>query len=174
MLVTGATGGVGSIAVQLLAARGYEVWALTGRVDEHSAWLRELGAAEVLDRAEFSEPGKPLQKARLAGVVDTVGSPVLANALTQLKWGGVATACGMAAGNDLPASVLPFILRGVQLVGINSVDAPNHIRDEAWALLDESVDTNAIRTEEVGLDGVVEVGRRLLEGRGSGRAVVKL
>ncbi|WP_143339043.1 zinc-binding dehydrogenase, partial [Corynebacterium fournieri] len=174
VLVTGATGGVGSIAVQLLAARGYEVWALTGRVDEHSAWLRELGAAEVLDRAEFSEPGKPLQKARLAGVVDTVGSPVLANALTQLKWGGVATACGMAAGNDLPASVLPFILRGVQLVGINSVDAPNHIRDEAWALLDESVDTNAIRTEEVGLDGVVEVGRRLLEGRGSGRAVVKL
>lgn len=174
VLVTGATGGVGSIAVQLLAARGYEVWALTGRVDEHSAWLRELGAAEVLDRAEFSEPGKPLQKARLAGVVDTVGSTVLANALTQLKWGGVATACGMAAGNDLPASVLPFILRGVQLVGINSVDAPNHIRDEAWALLDESVDTNAIRTEEVGLDGVVEVGRRLLEGQGSGRAVVKL
>ena len=174
VLVTGATGGVGSIAVQLLAARGYEVWALTGRVDKHSAWLKELGAAEVLDRAEFSEPGKPLQKARLAGVVDTVGSTVLANTLTQLRWGGVATACGMAAGNDLPASVLPFILRGVQLVGINSVDAPNDIRDEAWALLDESVDTNAIRTEEVGLDGVAEVGRSLLDGGWSGRAVVKL
>lgn len=174
VLVTGATGGVGSIAVQLLASRGYEVWALTGRVEKHEAWLGELGAAEVLDRAEFAEAGKPLQKARLAGVVDTVGSTVLANALSQLQWGGVATACGMAAGNDLPASVLPFILRGVQLVGINSVDAPNEVRDEAWALLDESVDTNAIRTEEVGLDGVVEVGRRLLDGGGSGRAVVRL
>lgn len=174
VLVTGATGGVGSIAVQLLSARGHEVWAMTGRVAEHEAWLKELGAAEVVDRADFSEPGKPLQKARLAGVVDTVGSTVLANALSQLTWGGVATACGMAAGNDLPASVLPFILRGVQLVGINSVDAPNDVRDAAWQVLDESLDTNAIRTEEVGLDGVVEVGRRLLEGRGSGRTVVTL
>ena len=174
VLVTGATGGVGSIAVQLLSARGHEVWAMTGRVAEHEAWLKELGAAEVVDRADFSEPGKPLQKARLAGVVDTVGSTVLANALSQLTWGGVATACGMAAGNDLPASVLPFILRGVQLVGINSVDAPNDVRDAAWKVLDESLDTNAIRTEEVGLDGVVEVGRRLLDGRGSGRTVVRL
>ena len=99
---------------------------------------------------------------------------MLANALSQLTWGGVATACGMAAGNDLPASVLPFILRGVQLVGINSVDAPNKLRDEAWSLLDESVDTNAIRTEEVGLDGVEEVGRSLLDGGWSGRAVVTL
>ena len=174
VLVTGATGGVGSIAVQLLSARGHEVWAMTGRVAEHEAWLKELGATEVVDRADFSEPGKPLQKARLAGVVDTVGSTVLANALSQLTWGGVATACGMAAGNDLPASVLPFILRGVQLVGINSVDAPNDVRDAAWQVLDESLDTNAIRTEEVGLDGVVEVGRRLLDGRGSGRTVVRL
>ena len=174
VLVTGATGGVGSIAVQLLSARGHEVWAMTGRVAEHEAWLKELGASEVVDRADFSEPGKPLQKARLAGVVDTVGSTVLANALSQLTWGGVATACGMAAGDDLPASVLPFILRGVQLVGINSVDAPNKLRDEAWSLLDESVDTNAIRTEEVGLDGVEEVGRSLLDGGWSGRAVVTL
>ena len=174
VLVTGATGGVGSIAVQLLAARGYEVWGLTGRVDKHGAWLKELGAAEVVDRAEFSEAGKPLQKARFAGVVDTVGSTVLANALSQITWGGVATACGMVAGNDLPASVLPFILRGVQLVGINSVDAPNEVRDEAWKVLDESLDTNAIRTEEVGLDGVVEVGRSLLDGGWSGRAVVRL
>ena len=174
VLVTGATGGVGSIAVQLLSARGHEVWAMTGRVVEHEVWLKELGATEVVDRADFSEPGKPLQKARLAGVVDTVGSTVLANALSQLTWGGVATACGMAAGNDLPASVLPFILRGVQLVGINSVDAPNDVRDAAWKVLDESLDTNAIRTEEVGLDGVVEVGRRLLDGRGSGRTVVRL
>ena len=174
VLVTGATGGVGSIAVQLLAARGHEVWAVTGRVDKHGPWLRELGASEVLDRAEFAEPGKPLQKARLSGVVDTVGSTVLANALTQLRWGGVATACGMAAGNDLPASVLPFILRGVQLVGINSVDTPLPLRDAAWQLLDESLDIAAIRTETVGLDGVVEVGRRVLAGEHAGRTVVTL
>lgn len=174
VLVTGATGGVGSIAVQLLAARGHEVWAVTGRVEEHGAWLRELGASEVLDRAEFEGKGKPLQKARLAGVVDTVGSTVLANALSQLRWGGVATACGMAAGNDLPASVLPFILRGVQLVGVNSVDTPNALRDEAWGVLDESLHTDAIRTEQVGLDGVVEAGRRLLVGELSGRVVVTL
>lgn len=174
ILVTGATGGVGSIAVSLLAERGHEVWALTGRIDEHSTWLRELGATEILDRADFTGKGKPLQKARLGGVIDTVGSDILANALTQLRWGGVATACGMAAGNDLPASVLPFILRGVQLVGVNSVDTPNDLRDEAWALLDTSLNTNAIRTETIGLDGVIEAGQALLEGRGGGRVVVKL
>lgn len=174
ILVTGATGGVGSIAVSLLAERGHEVWVLTGRIDEHSTWLRELGATEILDRADFTGKGKPLQKARLGGVIDTVGSDILANALTQLRWGGVATACGMAAGNDLPASVLPFILRGVQLVGVNSVDTPNTLRDEAWALLDTSLNTNAIRTETIGLDGVIEAGQALLEGRGGGRVVVKL
>ncbi|MDK8800073.1 acryloyl-CoA reductase [Corynebacterium coyleae] len=174
ILVTGATGGVGSIAVSLLAERGHEVWVLTGRIDEHSTWLRELGATEILDRADFTGKGKPLQKARLGGVIDTVGSDILANALTQLRWGGVATACGMAAGNDLPASVLPFILRGVQLVGVNSVDTPNDLRDEAWALLDTSLNTNAIRTETIGLDGVIEAGQALLEGRGGGRVVVKL
>lgn len=174
VLVTGASGGVGSIAVQLLAARGYEVWAVTGSVDTHGSWLRVLGASEVIARAEFEDAGKPLQKARLSGVVDTVGSTVLANALSQVRWGGVATACGMAAGNDLPASVLPFILRGVQLVGINSVDTPNQLRDAAWAILDESLDTDAIRTETVGLDGVAEAGRRLLAGTGSGRVVVTL
>ena len=174
VLVTGATGGVGSIAVSLLAERGFEVWALTGRVDEHGDWLRELGASDVLDRGEFTGEGKPLQKARLGGVVDTVGSEVLANAIAQLRWGGAATACGMAAGTDLPASVLPFILRGTQLIGVNSVDTPNNLRDEAWALLDESLNTNAIRTEEVGLDGVAEASRKVLEGRGVGRVVVKL
>lgn len=174
ILVTGATGGVGSIAVSLLAERGHEVWVLTGRIDEHSTWLRELGATEILDRADFTGKGKPLQKARLGGVIDTVGSDILANALAQLRWGGVATACGMAAGNDLPASVLPFILRGVQLVGVNSVDTPNTLRDEAWALLDTSLNTNAIRTETIGLDGVIEAGQALLEGRGGGRVVVKL
>lgn len=176
VLVTGATGGVGSIAVQLLASRGYEVHAVTGRVDEYRDYLTELGAAEVVDRAEFSEPGKPLQKARYAGAIDTVGSTVLANVLSQLSWGAVATACGMAAGNDLPASVMPFILRGVQLVGINSVDAPNGLRDEAWGLLAQAVDVDKLRsyTTTVDLNGAVEVGAKLLDGAHHGRTVVEL
>lgn len=176
VLVTGATGGVGSIAVQLLASRGYEVHAVTGRVDEYRDYLTELGAAEVVDRAEFSEPGKPLQKARYAGAIDTVGSTVLANVLSQLSWGAVATTCGMAAGNDLPASVMPFILRGVQLVGINSVDAPNGLRDEAWGLLAQAVDVDKLRsyTTTVDLNGAVEVGAKLLDGAHHGRTVVEL
>lgn len=176
VLVTGATGGVGSIAVQLLASRGYEVHAVTGRVDEYRDYLTELGAAEVVDRAEFSEPGKPLQKARYAGAIDTVGSTVLANVLSQLSWGAVATACGMAAGNDLPASVMPFILRGVQLVGINSVDAPNGLRDEAWGLLAQALDVDKLRsyTTTVDLNGAVEVGAKLLDGAHHGRTVVEL
>ena len=176
ILVTGATGGVGSIAVQLLAARGFEVHALTGRADEHGEWLRSLGAAELVDRTELAEAGKPLQKSRYAGVVDTLGSTPLANALSQLEWGGVATACGMAAGNDLPASVLPFILRGVQLVGINSVDAPNELRDEAWNLLAESLDVSALEgaVRTVSLEGAIEVGRDLLNGSGHGRTVVEI
>lgn len=176
VLVTGATGGVGSIAVQLLASRGYEVHAVTGRVDEYRDYLTELGAAEVVDRAEFSEPGKPLQKARYAGAIDTVGSTVLANVLSQLSWGAVATACGMAAGNDLPASVMPFILRGVQLVGINSVDAPNGLRDEAWGLIAQAVDVDKLRsyTTTVDLNGAVEVGAKLLDGAHHGRTVVEL
>lgn len=176
VLVTGATGGVGSIAVQLLASRGYEVHAVTGRVDEYRDYLTELGATEVVDRAEFSEPGKPLQKARYAGAIDTVGSTVLANVLSQLSWGAVATACGMAAGNDLPASVMPFILRGVQLVGINSVDAPNGLRDEAWGLLAQAVDVDKLRsyTTTVDLNGAVEVGAKLLDGAHHGRTVVEL
>lgn len=176
ILVTGATGGVGSIAVQLLASRGYEVHAVTGRVDEYRDYLTELGATEVVDRAEFSEPGKPLQKARYAGAIDTVGSTVLANVLSQLSWGAVATTCGMAAGNDLPASVMPFILRGVQLVGINSVDAPNGLRDEAWGLLAQAVDVDKLRsyTTTVDLNGAVEVGAKLLDGAHHGRTVVEL
>ncbi|WP_291314413.1 acryloyl-CoA reductase [Corynebacterium sp. UBA2622] len=176
VLVTGSTGGVGSIALQLLAARGFEVHALTGRAEEHGEWLRSLGAAQIVDRQELAEAGKPLQKARYAGVVDTLGSVPLANALSQLEWGGVATACGMAAGNDLPASVLPFILRGVQLVGINSVDAPNSLRDEAWNLLAESLDVEALRraTRTVSLEGAIDAGRELLNGSGHGRTVVEI
>ena len=176
VLVTGATGGVGSVAVSLLAARGYEVHAMTGRVDTHADYLSALGAKAIVDRGEYDEPGKPLQKSRYAGAIDTVGSAVLANVLSQLTWGGVATACGMAAGNDLPASVLPFILRGVHLVGINSVDAPNGLRDEAWDLLAQAVDVEQLLsyTSTVDLHGAIEVGDKLLAGEHQGRTVVTL
>lgn len=176
VLVSGATGGVGSVAVQLLASRGFEVHAMTGRVEEYSDYLTELGASEIVDRAEFSQTGKPLQKARYAGAIDTVGSTVLANVLSQLSWGSVATACGMAAGNDLPASVLPFILRGVQLVGINSVEAPNGLREEAWNLLAQAVNAEKLNsyTSTVDLGGAIEVGKKLLNGEHHGRTVVAL
>ncbi|MDN8577429.1 acrylyl-CoA reductase family protein [Corynebacterium sanguinis] len=176
VLVTGATGGVGSVAVSLLAARGYEVHAMTGRVDTHADYLSALGAKAIVDRGEYDEPGKPLQKSRYAGAIDTVGSAFLANVLSQLTWGGVATACGMAAGNDLPASVLPFILRGVHLVGINSVDAPNGLRDEAWDLLAQAVDVEQLLsyTSTVDLHGAIEVGDKLLAGEHQGRTVVTL
>lgn len=174
ILVTGATGGVGSVAVQLLAAAGNNVTAMTGRVDEYGDYLRELGAAEVIDRAELSEEGKPLQKARFDGVVDTLGSTPLANALAQVRWGGVVTACGLAAGSDLPATVLPFILRGVSLVGVNSVDAPAELRDEAWQLLADHLDVDKLRsyTHTVDLEGAIEVGKALLAGNHHGRTVV--
>ncbi|MBG6122748.1 acryloyl-CoA reductase [Corynebacterium aquatimens] len=176
VLVTGATGGVGSVTIQLLADRGYEVVALTGRVDEYADYLRDLGATDVLDRAEFSEPGKPLQKVRFAGALDAVGSVPLANVLAQVRWGGTVTACGRAAGGDLPTTVMPFILRGVNLVGINSVDAPAPFRDEAWQLLAESLDVQKLKayTETVGLDGVQEVGAGLLAGTRHGRTVVEV
>lgn len=177
VLVTGATGGVGSIAVQLLAARGHEVAAATGRPDEYSDYLTDLGASEIIDRAELAEKGKPLQKTRFGGAVDTVGSTPLANVLAQTEWGGVVTACGMAAGPDLETTVMPFILRGVNLIGINSVDAPAAHRDEAWTLLAESLDTDKLAsyTETVDLEGAIEAGAALLEGNSRhGRTVVKL
>lgn len=177
VLVTGATGGVGSIAIQLLASRGHEVVAATGRVDELGDYLRGLGATDVIDRAEFAEPGKPLQKARFAGAIDSVGSTPLANILAQTQWGGVVTACGLAAGADLKTTVMPFILRGVNLVGVNSVDAPASYRDEAWALLAESLDTDklATYTDTVDLEGAIQAGADLLEGNARhGRTVVEI
>ncbi len=174
ILVTGATGGVGSVAILLLRSLGYEVHALTGRVAEHGDWLRSLGAAEVLDRADFAEPGRPLQKGRFAGVVDAVGSHTLVNAIAQVTWGGAVTACGMAQGADLPGSVLPFILRGVSLLGVNSVDAPAQLRDEAWALLAEHLDVDRLHVETVGLDGLEAAGAELLAGARRGRTVVRL
>lgn len=175
VLVTGATGGVGSISIHLLKQLGYQVVALTGRVEEYGDYLRDLGAEEVLDRAELSGEGKPLQRTRWAAVVDSVGSHTLVNALAQLKWGGVATACGLAQGADLPGTVLPFILRGVQLLGINSVDAPLELRERAWKLLAEQLDTKVLEsfTEVLSLAEVAEAGADLLAGRRHGRAVVK-
>ena len=175
--VTGATGGVGSIAIQLLAARGHEVAAITGRIAEHGDYLRELGAIDVIDRAELAEKGKPLQKARFAGAIDTVGSTPLANLLAQTQWGGTVTACGLAAGGDLETTVMPFILRGVNLAGINSVDAPAAFRDEAWNLLAESLDVEKLRsfTETVDLEGAITAGAELLAGDARhGRTVVEL
>lgn len=174
ILVTGATGGVGSIGIHLLSRLGYRPVALTGRVAEHGDYLRNLGAVEVLDRAEFSESGKPMQRTRFAGVLDTVGSHILVNALAQTKWGGVVTACGLAQGADLPGSVLPFILRAVRLIGINSVDAPLALRERAWNLLAEQLDTAVLEgfTERLTLEQAADAGADLLSGNRHGRAVV--
>lgn len=176
ILVTGATGGVGSIAVQLLKSAGYEVTAVTGRVESQSEYLTTLGADHVLDRAALSETGRPLQKALYDGAVDTAGSTVLANVLAQVRWGGVVAATGMAAGPDLPASVLPFILRGIVLAGGNSVDAPRAVREAAWQLLDEHLDLELLHsiTETVPLAEVADAARELRAGARHGRTVVEM
>ena len=173
ILVTGATGGVGSFAVALLAKRGYRVVASTGKPDE-AAFLQSLGAAEVIDRATLSSPGKPLQKERWAGVVDTVGSHTLANACATTRYGGTVTACGLAQGMDLPVTVAPFILRGVKLVGVDSVMAPLSVREAAWAALDAELDRNAIEriARTVGLAEAIEVAKAILGGSVRGRVVV--
>ena len=175
VLVTGATGGVGSVAVALLARAGFRVVASTGKVDE-SAYLRDLGAAEVVDRAEWSSPGKPLQKERWAAVIDTVGSHTLANALAQTRYGGVVAACGLAQGGDLPTTVMPFILRGVRLIGVDSVMAPLSLRQQAWERLAVELDPAALdrMTSEVTLEEAADAARRLMEGRVRGRVVVRI
>ncbi|NQX05663.1 oxidoreductase [Rathayibacter sp. VKM Ac-2856] len=174
VLVTGASGGVGSIAVAVLSALGHEVVASTGRADEHGDLLRRLGAADVLDRAELSEEGKPLQSERWAGAVDSAGSHTLANALAQTRWGGTVAACGLAQGGDLPASVMPFILRGVTLAGINSVEAPRKLREEAWRRLAHDLDLDLLDglTTTVPLAGAIDAGADLLAGRAHGRTLV--
>ncbi len=175
VLVTGANGGVGSIAIALLAGLGYRVIASTGRPAE-ADYLKALGAAEVIDRATLSEPGRPLGAERWAGVVDSVGSHTLANALAQTRYGGVVAACGLAQGMDLPASVAPFILRGVTLAGIDSVNAPRAIRLQAWGRLAKDLDPArlALATEEVGLEEVPEAIYRLFDGKVRGRLVVRV
>jgi acrylyl-CoA reductase (NADPH) len=173
VLVTGAAGGVGSIAVALLAGLGFEVTASTGRSREHD-YLRQLGATHIIDRAALAAPGKPLQSERWAGVVDTVGSHTLANACAATRWNGAVAACGLAQGADFPATVMPFILRGVTLYGINSVFTDNATRRRAWALLAEHVDAGKLESmsTEIGLSQVIAHAPRLLAGELRGRTVV--
>ena len=174
VLVTGATGGVGSFAVALLAREGCVVTAVTGKAAEGD-YLRALGAAHVLDRAELAAPGKPLQKERWDAVVDAVGSHTLANACAQVRYGGAVAACGLAQGFDLPATVMPFILRGVALLGVDSVMAPRALRETAWARLAEGVDPSWMDpvVTEIGLDEVVPAAELLMAGGVRGRLVVR-
>lgn len=174
VLVTGATGGVGSIAVALLARLGHRVTAATGKAAE-SDYLRGLGAVDVIDRAELSAPAKPLQKERWDAVVDAVGSHTLANACAQTRYGGAVAACGLAQGHDLPVTVMPFILRGVALLGIDSVMAPLARRDAAWARLVRDLDLQRLEAlvTEVGLDEAIPEAARLMAGTVRGRVVVR-
>lgn len=175
ILVTGASGGVGSIAISILAGWGYRVVASTGRAGE-APYLTALGASAVIDRSELSSPGKPLQKERWAGVVDAVGSHTLANACAQTRYGGTVTACGLAQGMDLPATVAPFILRGVRLIGIDSVMCPQPRRQLAWQKLATDLDRGKLDavTSEVGLAQAIEIASTLLAGKVRGRVVVKV
>ena len=175
VLVTGATGGVGSVAIAVLGKLGYRVTAASGKLQE-AAYLRSLGATSVIDRAELGAAGKPMQKERWAAVVDAVGSHTLANALAQTRYGGVVAACGLAQGADLPTTVMPFILRGVTLAGIDSVMAPLAARREAWSRLatDLAASKLATITEEVSLEAAIDKAHQLLAGRVRGRVVVKI
>jgi acrylyl-CoA reductase (NADPH) len=174
VLVTGAAGGVGSVAIALLARLGYRVVASTGRLDE-ADYLRALGAAEVIDRTELSAPGKPLQKTRWAAVVDAVGSHTLANACAQTQYRGTVAACGLAQGMDLPLTVAPFILRAVTLAGVDSVNCPMDLRREAWRRLARDLDRSLlarITAGDIGLDELVPKAAELLDGKVRGRLVV--
>jgi acrylyl-CoA reductase (NADPH) len=175
VLVTGASGGVGSVAIALLSKLGHRVVAATGKVDEGD-YLTRLGAAEVIPREGLGNAGKPLQKERWAGVVDALGSHTLANALAQTRYGGVVAACGLAQGMDLPSSVAPFILRGVTLAGIDSVMAPLPLRQQAWARLAEDLDPALLETmvEEIELADAPEAAARLISGKVRGRIVVRI
>ena len=173
ILVTGAAGGVGSVAVAVLAKLGFRVAAVTGRPAE-ADFLKRLGAAEVLDRALFASPGKPLGKERWAGAIDVVGSHTLVNVCASLRYRGVVAACGLAGGLDFPATVAPFILRGVTLVGVDSVMCPRAERLDAWRRLSQDLDVDKLEflAEEIGLSQVVDRAAGLIEGRVRGRVVV--
>jgi acrylyl-CoA reductase (NADPH) len=173
VLVTGAAGGVGSVAIALLSGLGHRVVASTGRADE-ADYLKGLGAAEVIDRAALAAPGKPLQKERWAGVVDAVGSHTLANACAQTRYRGAVAACGLAQGMDLPASVAPFILRGVRLIGVDSVMCPQADRRVAWTRLGAELDPAKLdaMTTGIGLADAIAQAPEILAGRVRGRLVV--
>jgi acrylyl-CoA reductase (NADPH) len=175
VVVTGAAGGVGSVAIAVLSKLGYHVIASTGRMSE-ADYLKGLGAAEVIDRNELSAPGKPLAKERWAGGIDSVGSTTLANLLSMTKYGGAIAACGLAAGMDLPSSVAPFILRGVCLLGIDSVMCPIEQRKLAWSRLAVDLDHKKLTdiTQEIGLEQVIAAGAQILAGQVRGRIVVKI
>jgi acrylyl-CoA reductase (NADPH) len=175
IVVTGAAGGVGSVATAVLSKLGYHVMASTGRLAE-AGYLKDLGAAEVIDRNELSGPAKPLAKERWAGGIDSVGSTTLANILSMTKYGGAVAACGLAAGMDLPSSVAPFILRGVCLLGIDSVMCPIGLRKIAWNRLASDLDHGKLAeiTHEIGLGEVIDAGAKILAGQVRGRIVVKI
>ncbi|HEX5867668.1 MAG TPA: MDR family oxidoreductase [Beijerinckiaceae bacterium] len=174
-VVTGAAGGVGSVAVAILAEAGWHVIASTGRPHE-AGYLKELGAAEIIDRQDLAGPARPLAKERWAAGIDSVGSHTLANVLSMTGENGAVTACGLAQGMDLPASVAPFILRGVALLGVNSVTAPKSLRSEAWDRLARDLDRDklAAMTTTIPFERVIEAGRDILEGRVRGRLVVEI
>lgn len=175
ILVTGATGGVGSVAIALLSKLGYTVVATSGK-PEQTEFLKSLGATEVLDRNTLSAAGKPLQRERWAGVVDCVGSHTLANACAQTKYGGVVTACGLAQGMDFPSSVAPFILRGVTLKGIDSVMAPIAVREEAWSRLARDLDLQKLAklSRVISLEQAMDAAGQIMAGQNTGRIVVKI
>ncbi|MBV2121775.1 MAG: oxidoreductase [Candidatus Thiodiazotropha sp. (ex Ctena orbiculata)] len=174
ILVTGASGGVGSVAIAILAKLGYSVIALSGKAEAESAFLKDLGAAESIASEELAQPGRPLAKERWIGVVDVVGSHVLANACAGTHYGGVVTACGLAGGMDFPATVAPFILRGVSLIGIDSVMCPKQRRQQAWDRLEQDLDLNKLSNiaEEIGLSEVIETADSLLARKIRGRRIV--
>jgi acrylyl-CoA reductase (NADPH) len=175
IVVTGAAGGVGSVAIAVLSKLGYHVIASTGRTSEEG-YLKGLGASEIIDRNELSGPAKPLAKERWAGGIDSVGSTTLANLLSMTKYRGAIAACGLAAGMDLPSSVAPFILRGVCLLGIDSVMCPIELRQQAWARLATDLDHTKLAeiTQEIPLDQVIDAGAKVLAGQVRGRIVVKI
>ena len=175
ILVSGASGGVGSVAISLLSDLGYNVEASTGRLEE-TPYLNTLGAKTVIDRSELSEPSRPLGKERWAGAIDSVGSTTLANILAQVSYGGAVSACGLAQGMDLPSTVMPFILRGVSLLGIDSVMAPMQMRERAWKGLSENININKLEemTIDASLDQVEDLANEILQGKVRGRAIVNI
>lgn len=176
IVVTGASGGVGSVAITLLSQMGYQVAAVTGRAAQNTTLLKALGATTIIPREALAQPPKPLEKSRFAGAIDTVGSQTLANVLAQMQYGGVVTACGLAGGMDLPTTVMPFILRGVKLLGIDSVQCPREKRLAAWEQivkwLPESYYQQAC--QEISLSEVPEAAEKIIQGQITGRVLIKL